>query len=889
MSRTRDNSATPVVALEINKEGRLSRKLMELDRQATLENTLLQSLYPGIRVATVDVPREPLDSFEQALVEQALVRIEFDGVRYSLVGATGSAKNGKFYAVDTAHEKKIAERFRSSPQAAITYFGILVSSCKVRIEEPDCRVLVVEDHELGTNDCRGWISQSLFLKLNLPAHRFYQFRLAFDKTQAKGSFKVMGDDVAQKLETDIILPKSAVKPDYRGGLVRSFRSLLGDRQAHAYCGPIVLGIRDVSRDLQFRSSYTLVEHAPADSIELEIKAYALQEIEKLEAAVKEGDFTELFRILGTEEAQRSIESEEGTAPEYTSVENTIVEAVLKADPTGYIVRHPFINRQLQRLLAKWAFKLCTSGGFLMPGFTLADDGYLLLHNGEVFSGSDWIPQDLAITPLRCRQGLLVRYPIRMKEDLLPFQNLSTEEAVSLLRAILKNGGCTLSEPQVLDLFDQQLRLKGTFTLHSETAKRNGGDYDFDQVCVVEGDRFPRFVQDRFAYQEQKFNPKNKLQKKQSPWWNLPQVAMMARGNRIGSITDLKTSCLAAGKTDFANQLVDQLQNAIDQLKWGTEPDQKLISEVRKQVTPAPWLKLKNKRCISEMPEHLDVPETDKIGKMYVFLRQHLNRFFSETAPLSDFRGLIAGDPFSREIYRECGIVSTFYAVNIGLVVERRRKFEKALEEAEAEFQAKKSDPATRKEATFKRNQAQAALHFFEERSRQDIKNLIHMVRKWAEQKNGNRLSYLAALHAIACKTAAACQNKDRQGTGSIVFYAFPQEIVNKMVERTGGRPITVAVPELCDGEVEIDAEGRVFLVAAFPNGDGSIHERRIFHMQVTHKGEVFMDRDGGGNPVMVDRVHPFSIEPGRSEVRDGKVIFPGTQQRPFVPRRKKVD
>jgi len=140
-----------------------------------------------------------------------------------------------------------------------------------------------------------------------------------------------------------------------------------------------------------------------------------------------------------------------------------------------------------------------------------------------------------------------------------------------------------------------------------------------------------------------------------------------------------------------------------------------------------------------------------------------------------FRGLIAGDPFSREVYRECGIVSTFYAVNIGLVVERRRKFEKALEEAEAEFQAKKSHPATRKEASFKRNQAQAALHFFEERSRQDIKNLIHMVRKWAEQKNGNRLSYLAALHAIACKTAAACQNKDRQGTGSIVFYAFPRK------------------------------------------------------------------------------------------------------------------
>src|SRR5712692_9512143 len=33
------------------------------------------------------------------------------------------------------------------------------------IEVPDCRLLVVEDRQLGTNDCRGWISQSLFKRL----------------------------------------------------------------------------------------------------------------------------------------------------------------------------------------------------------------------------------------------------------------------------------------------------------------------------------------------------------------------------------------------------------------------------------------------------------------------------------------------------------------------------------------------------------------------------------------------------------------------------------------------------------------------------------------------------------------------------------------------------
>ncbi len=62
---------------------------------------------------------------------------------------------------------------------SITYFGILVSDCKVVIQEPDVDVLVVEDHALGTNDCRGWISERLFGKLNLPDHRFYQFRLGF--------------------------------------------------------------------------------------------------------------------------------------------------------------------------------------------------------------------------------------------------------------------------------------------------------------------------------------------------------------------------------------------------------------------------------------------------------------------------------------------------------------------------------------------------------------------------------------------------------------------------------------------------------------------------------------------------------------------------------------
>ena len=603
MPNVMESSTMPIFALELDRDGHLSRKTMKLAREEQLKNTLLQEFYPGIRVATVDVPTEPLDACEQAIVEQALTRVEFDGVRYSLVGASGSAKKGKFYAVETKYEKRLAERFRFSPQAAMTYFGILVSSCKVMIEVPDCRLLVVEDRQLGTNDCRGWISESMFKRLQakhrdellaeeikrllakrkqqysnghedfqlnreqqavlaeqaesrifpkvLRRHRFYQFRLAFDKAQAKGSFKIMADELAEELEADIILPKSSVKPKYQGGVLRTIRSILGDRQAHSFRGSVLVGIRDVSRDLEFQSSYTLVEHAPDDSIELEIKPYALRQIERLRKAWEENNFTELFELLGTQETQSVLGVGEEPDPEYTSSEYTVADGALVADGTGYMLKHPFVNHHLQKVLARWAYRLCTSGGFRLPGFALADDGYLVLDDGQVFCSSDWIPKDRGIASVPSRHGLIVRYPIRMKEDLLPFESLSVDEILSLLAADLEKRGCRMSNQQAAAVVDEQLRLKGTLTLRSEAAARNGGDFDFDQVCVVEGDKFPRFVRDRFMYQEQHAAQKNKAPKPPSPWWNLPQVAMLARGNQIGSITDLKTSCLANGRDDLA--------------------------------------------------------------------------------------------------------------------------------------------------------------------------------------------------------------------------------------------------------------------------------------------------------------------------------------------------
>ncbi len=212
---TEMSGGMPVITLDINEMGQMKKRLPRLTQEEQLRNTLLEGLYPGIRVARLNMPPGKLEDYQENEVQKSMRSFELDGTHYRLIGASASAKSGQFYAVDERYEPEIAERFRKWPEAAITYFGILVSPCKQRIQLSDARVMVVKDHTLGTNDCRGWISQSVFGRFHLPRHRLYQFRLAFEKTQAKGGCKVMPDDVAEKLGADIILPESCVKPEYK--------------------------------------------------------------------------------------------------------------------------------------------------------------------------------------------------------------------------------------------------------------------------------------------------------------------------------------------------------------------------------------------------------------------------------------------------------------------------------------------------------------------------------------------------------------------------------------------------------------------------------------------------------------------------------------------------
>jgi len=188
------------------------------------------------------------------------------------------------------------------------------------------------------------------------------------------------------------------------------------------------------------------------------------------------------------------------------------------DSSGYLIKHPYINNALNRLLAKWAFKLCTAGGFKIPGFALADDGFLSLYEGQVVAASDWLPQDRAISSVPCPKGPGCALP-----------NPHVRRLASLHAGVHRRGGrprhaghreqngCSMDSAAVVDLVEKQIRLEGTFTLHSETAAKNGGDFDYDLVAVVEGDRSPALWKAVSHTRTGTKKGKTKRTKKQSPW------------------------------------------------------------------------------------------------------------------------------------------------------------------------------------------------------------------------------------------------------------------------------------------------------------------------------------------------------------------------------------
>ena len=64
-----------VISLDIDPMGKATERIPDLEKSAQLHNTLLQGLFPEIRVARLHVPAGVLEKYQTALVSTAVVVI----------------------------------------------------------------------------------------------------------------------------------------------------------------------------------------------------------------------------------------------------------------------------------------------------------------------------------------------------------------------------------------------------------------------------------------------------------------------------------------------------------------------------------------------------------------------------------------------------------------------------------------------------------------------------------------------------------------------------------------------------------------------------------------------------------------------------------------------
>ena len=376
----------------------------------------------------------------------------------------------------------------------------------------------------------------------------------------------------------------------------------------------------------------------------------------------------------------------------------------------------------------------------------------------------------------------------MKEDLLPLEHLQGEQLTDQLDGESSDSIRRLPSRLLRD----QLTLEGTYTLHSETAKRNGGDYDFDWVCVIDGDRFPRFVDQPVPYgartrgHEDQGGEEPGLHGFPSSSWPSSRAAI-----RLVSITDLMSSCVAAGRHDLLYELVIRTATGdrLAEAQHSCGPEEAARDPPARSV-PAPWLALKEAKAINdqELPLSLEVLPTDRIGRLYNILRKHIEELMEKPFPIEQFRGLITGNQVTDRMFEEARLINSVYAAGHGTIQEncsprRRRHMSRRLDAWRQPGSQATGSRSPREQRAFAK--ANARYRRAQEKAREQSCSLQSIVRSWGDGKQEDRVSWCQALHTVV---------SEGKGMGSILFHAFPQEVVDSIAVRTDGIRTQVQCP-----------------------------------------------------------------------------------------------
>ena len=264
-----------------------------------------------------------------------------------------------------------------------------------------------------------------------------------------------------------------------------------------------------------------------------------------------------------------------------------------------------------------------------------------------------------------------------------------------------------------------------------TAKLVAGDFDGDYFDFLPANQFPAMTAEIRHWRKTRQAPKVDVVKtrRASTWDRLPQVAMDNVDNMVGLITHFITQANAMKRLDLVDELALELQIAVDKFKYDLHHDLEKIKAVSEQLQPVAWLAdRKSYEVFRDRPIEVDGEAADTIS----YLARRVARAWEppahRAAPIETFNSLFPPENAHTEAARE---LNRRYARLVAEVINS-------------------DDP-------------------------DGFKPILDVLREWADSRQDPEEWAAAIWHAV--------HRKSSQGTGSLAFHAFPEQVIARLQER----------------------------------------------------------------------------------------------------------
>lgn len=562
----------------------VAKQWLPIHCKSTYRNTMLGHLFPDVEFAIGDVGSLLV---EENVDESTIASILDDAFEdYILVGGSGSRKEGKAIYAKSKYGADIFTRFFGSSMNASNYGSNLTTECKV-IKDISIKLLVVEDgdaksRKYRTGDCHGKCSEKFAMEFANSIYNPFQFR-AFNRNPdwcAKGTVAVGW----KRGKYDLVLPTSSFKgnkvepgeyelSNLAFGLV--FKSPAKKSKLVEVEETETEIIERYAQGWDFRKSnlsYSVLQFLPWDAVEKDILPIARRQCQELNSL-----FNNPQKLLEYLLCKDNGNSDDGV------LDGSKLSQILKADVHGQLSTHPWTVKATSRLLAARWREIATSGG--------------MKFNSSMVMPDEELPDNYCYIPGLAdgEEVIVFPYPCRWKYDIKVWTN------------------------KVLPQWEQQ---EGVIVGNQNTLLKLGRDTDGDFLMWLPSARLPHVAEAVKCFGEPSLDQAGLKPKKIPLQGSLGEVLVKSMKNLTGLITYYIAKSWACKREDFVQELVPQLQAAVDSLKGATPPDERLLNSIGNALKfqRVEWLRqVKDNECYLYYP--MPPRANDTIGLLIANVNQ----------------------------------------------------------------------------------------------------------------------------------------------------------------------------------------------------------------------------------------------------------------------------